>query len=339
MVCISYRMAAWLRHLIVCTFLLSVYVLLHILVVPTVYATTLAQQPLVEQSPTERFTPTVGPDGAPIDLPPQPIIRRSTLRALSNTEISVPANRAQPINIAPEPAYLIGDGPWIPGTRVAKTKRLDLYIGAHTFSEEEIAAAAPLIEQALRDAEIAFGTTLRQRVSIGFYHPSASPMEDVRGLAYTEDRHAQVFYRTDEDLNRAIVVAAHELGHQLEQERYGIDVQRRADTILHEGVATWVVSAHWLEMQGSTDWKSHARTLNASGVPLQLVTAENYGANNAYELWASFVDFLIEDYGTETVDALYISGRGRAHGSADYQGITGKSLDELADEWRAWVHE
>ncbi|MEM8533361.1 MAG: hypothetical protein AAGF95_21155 [Chloroflexota bacterium] len=334
----SYRLIAWLRHLIVCTFLLSTQILLHIHIVPIAYAAT-PDQPTITQSPTERFTPTVGPNGAPIDMPPEPVVRRSTLRALSIAETSIPNSRAKPITIAPEPAYLIGDGPWIPGTRVAQTKRLDLYIGAHTFSEEEIVTAAPLIEQALRDAEIAFGTTLRTRVSIGFYHPSVSPMENVRGLAYTEDRHAQVFYRAGEDLNRAIVVAAHELGHQLEQERYGTEVQRRADTILHEGVATWVVGPYWLEMQGSTDWKSHIRNLNASGVPLQLVTAEHYGANNAYELWASFVDFLIEDYGTETIDALYISGRGRAHGSADYKGVTGKSLDELADEWRAWVHE
>ncbi len=72
-------------------------------------------------------------------------------------------------------------------------------------------------------------------------------------------------------------------------------------------------------------------------MPLILVGAESYGADNAYELWASFVSYLVKFYGIEHFDAVYASGRGRGVGSADYQGVYGKSLQDLADEWREYI--
>ena len=80
-----------------------------------------------------------------------------------------------------------------------------------------------------------------------------------------------------------------------------------------------------------------ARQIADAGVPLRLLKITRYGSDNAYELWASFVDYLTRQYGWKKFDALYASGRGRAPGSASYQKVLGKSLDELADEWRAWV--
>jgi hypothetical protein len=227
----------------------------------------------------------------------------------------------------------------MPGTLIVQTERLDLYVGKQTFSAEQIAALAPLLERLLSDSEARLGTKLRRRVSIAFYRASMAPARGVRGMAYTEEGRAEIFYRPYESIERAATVAAHELGHHLEVQRYGEAVQRGADTILHEGLATWVVGERWLTMCGGTTWKERAQQLQQAGIPLRLLTAERSGADNAYELWASFVDFLIERYGWEQFDALYRSGRGRAPGSSDYQQVTGKSLDELADEWRAWVKE
>ena len=50
------------------------------------------------------------------------------------------------------------------------------------------------------------------------------------------------------------MVAAHELAHHLEAQRYGNAVQRRADTILHEGMATWIAGEYWLL---ATDFHVH----------------------------------------------------------------------------------
>jgi hypothetical protein len=49
------------------------------------------------------------------------------------------------------------------------------------------------------------------------------------------------------------------------------------------------------------------------------------------------VDYLIVTYGRDHFDMVYRSGRGRDPGSADYTEVYGKSLDDLIQEWRAWL--
>jgi hypothetical protein len=235
----------------------------------------------------------------------------------------------------PVPARIPGDGPWMRGERIAQTERLDLYVGKNTFSADQIAGLAPKFERVLRAAEDYFGTTLKRRVSIAFYRNP--PKKGVRGMAFTDEGRIELYYRPGEDTGRAVTIAMHEMGHHLEVQRYGEVAQRRADTILHEGLATWIASIRWLDQCGASSWKGRARQLQAAGIPLRLLTAERSGADNAYEMWASFVDYLTRQYGWEKFDALYASGRGRAPGSANYQKVLGKSLDELADEWRVWV--
>jgi hypothetical protein len=227
----------------------------------------------------------------------------------------------------------------MPGTLVVQTERLDIYVGKNTFSADQVAELAPLLEQLLRKDEARLGTTLEHRVSIAFYRTALAPKRGVRGMAFTDSGRAELYYRSYEDIGRAATVAAHELGHHLEAQRYGEAAQRRADTILHEGMATWIAGHRWLAMCDAPTWRERARQLRDAGVPLRLLTAERSGADNAYELWASFVHFLSLRYGWEKLDALYVSGRGRAPGSADYKGVLGKSLDQLADEWRAWIAE
>lgn len=244
--------------------------------------------------------------------------------------------RAEQVPVASIP----GAGPRMAGTLVAQTARLDFYVGAHTFSDAQIARLAAQIEAMLRMDEARFHTTLDHRVSLGFYRTASASIKGVRGLAYTDEHRTELFYDSGEDIQRAATVVAHELGHHLEAQRYGDDAQRRADTILHEGLATWVVGERWFAKYGATSWRDRARQIKAEGLPRQLLTAEAAcGSNNAYELWASFTDFLIQRYGWETFDALYRSGRGRAPGSSDYEGVLGKSLNDLAGEWRAWVDE
>ena len=265
-------------------------------------------------------------DSMPAVMPAAPPVIRVTNLAEGAALITDPA-----------PAHIAGDGPHMPGTRVAQTERLDVYVGLRTFSPAQVAGLAPRLEAYLRSNEERFGTTLAQRVSLAFYRPSLAPDADTRGVAYTEEGRAQVFYRPYESTDRAAIVAAHELAHHLQAQRYGPAAQKRADTILLEGMATWITGDLWLARYGAPHWRGRARQLEAAGVPLRLLGATRYGSDNAYELWASFVDFLVSNYGMEKIDQLYHSSAGREPGSADYAGVLGKPLDELADDWRAWV--
>src|SRR5439155_17469606 len=95
-----------------------------------------------------------------------------------------------PLPIATYPARILGDGPPMPGSLVAQTERLDIYIGKQTFSPEQVAAFAPVLEQLLRDDEERFGTTLKHRISIAFYRAGFAPSRGVRGMAFTDERRA-----------------------------------------------------------------------------------------------------------------------------------------------------
>lgn len=238
----------------------------------------------------------------------------------------------------PKEPPLPGDGPTMPGELAIKTTHLDLYVGRWTFSADLVRTMSESIELALAEAEQLLGTQLQARTSVAFYRPSLSPISGVRGLAYTEERMIEVFYSPEEDPERAIAVVAHELGHQLEADRYGAAVQERADTILHEGLATWLASRRWLALRGAESWRERGRQLMDSGRLLSLLRdPPGSAANDAYDGWASFVDYLISTYGWVAFDDLYRSGRGRYPGSADYLLVYGRSLDELADDWRAWL--
>lgn len=248
---------------------------------------------------------------------------------------AAPAPEPAPVPRLAASAWLPGDGPSMRGERVGQTAQLDFYVGKGTLTPDEVAWLVPNVEWALYVMESRFGERLRQRVSIGYYRPAK---RNLRGIAYTDEARCELYYSPGENPVRAVAVTAHELAHHLQYQRYGEALQRRADTILLEGAATWISGDSWLPMAGAKNWRERARQLRDSGVPLVLMTAERYGANNAYELWASFVDYLLQTYGAFTYRDLYSSGRGRSLGSADYQGVLGKSLDELADDWRAWIN-
>ena len=258
-------------------------------------------------------------------------------RAAAPTQRFQTMSVAEPVVVKPVPAMIAGNGPSMRGELVAQTQRLDLYVGKNSFSANQIADRAAKLERVLRAAEDYFGTTLTHRVSLGFYH--TPPKRGVRGMAYTSEGRVELYYQPDEDIGRATTIAMHELGHHLEAQRYGESAQRRADTILLEGLATWIASIRWLDQCGATSWRQRGQQLHDAGVPLRLTTAERSGADNAYELWASFVDYLVRQYGWKKFNALYASGGGRAPGSSDYKHVLGKSIDELSDDWRAWLAE
>jgi hypothetical protein len=288
-----------------------------------------------QPAPRAQAAPAIVPASAPVNNRSPKDELMAELRATRTAE-RFHALTVKPAPIAkPVPAMIAGNGPWMRGQLVAQTQRLDFYVGKNTFSADQVAERAAKLERVLRAAEDYFGTTLTHRVSIGFYR--TPPKRGVRGMAYTSEGRVELYYRPGEDIGRATTIAMHELGHHLEVQRYGEADQRRADTILHEGLATWIASIRWLDQCGATSWRQRARQLRDGGIPLRLLTAERSGADNAYELWASFVDYLVRQYGWKKFNALYASGRGRAPGSSAYERVLGKSIDELGDDWRAWL--
>lgn len=215
-------------------------------------------------------------------------------------------------------------------------RRNELYVGsaAGLFDADDHMRLAIELEQALNYTSERFGSGPNDRLSayVGWEVSCG-----LHGIAYTNQRTVQVFTCPDLPRERAVTILAHEFVHQLAHDRYG-PAHLQADMILLEGVATWGAGKYWLS--GHPNFAGFVRQYRAGNQLLPLATS--YAGrpvsdmNLLYYQWASFVEFLIDTYGRERFDALYVTGR-RAPGSADYLGVYGKGLNELEQEWVAWL--
>ncbi len=231
----------------------------------------------------------------------------------------------QPVNGLPTPNAIVGVA--LPSARFDTELDAGLYTGQRdTLSGE--------LERALGYVSDRFGSGLSGRVKVVVAQTADCGLH---GIAYTDVRTVQVFTCNDIAQPRAVAILAHEFVHQLEQDRYGPD-HLHADMILAEGAATWGAGSYWLG--GQPDFRAYVREQRKAGVYYPLAT--NYsslgiGAMNAlYYEWASFVEFLIGQYGRAKFDQVYLTGRSDP-GSSDYRGVYGKDLGMLEQEWLAWL--
>jgi hypothetical protein len=240
--------------------------------------------------------------------------------------MAAPERPIAPGQPTPTPAPLAGD--FVAGGD------LDIISADGLFAGGERDALAADLEHALGYVSRRFGSGPKGRISA---YLGLEPGCGINGIAYTAERTVQVYTCPELPRARAVNIMAHEFVHQLAHDRYG-DRHLQADLILLEGVATWGAGDYWLS--GEPSFAAFVRPWVAAGSALPLATSyvgRPIGdMNTLYYEWASFVEFLIKAYGRDRFDALYVTGSS-APGSADYQGVYGKSLDQLEAEWRSVV--
>lgn len=159
----------------------------------------------------------------------------------------------------------------------------------------------------------------------------------LHGITRPDEGVAQVYTCNNIPRSKAIGIMAHELAHQLQFEQYEA-AHLNADLLLTEGMATWAAGKYWVGEHA--DFRSYVNASSASEplVPLSTpVGREDYvKMNKLYYQWASFVEFLIETYGRDKFDQLYVTGN-LTVGSAAYTQVYGKDLQELERDWRFWI--
>jgi hypothetical protein len=202
------------------------------------------------------------------------------------------------------------------------------------FPAEDEARLAADLDRALDYVSQRFGNAPSGPITAAF---SLEMNCGLHGLAYTDQRLAQVFTCPSIPRSRAVNIMAHEFVHQLAHDRYG-DRHLFADMILLEGVATWGSGEYWLS--GYPNYRSFVRDLGQNSVLMPLATSyvgrPVSDMNMLYYQWASFVEFLVDRYGRQAFDAVYVTGSS-APGSSDYVGVYGKPLEALEQEWSAWL--
>jgi len=160
----------------------------------------------------------------------------------------------------------------------------------------------------------------------------------LHGYAETAARVVTVVACAQHTSEQVVNLMVHEIAHQAAHDHYG-DAHVQADMILLEGLATWGAGRYWLGPFAS--FRGFVREHYQLDTLLPLATPYNghdvQEMNQLYYQWASFVEFLLETYGRESLDALYVTGQQQRPGSADYVGVYGKDLATLEQEWRAWL--
>ncbi len=295
---------------------------------PVAYAQPLAT-PRLQGPPT----PTAGAN--PVRVAAVPTARPSAMPTpLPPTALPSTAPAAPPM-LGGTPA------PRLTGELAMRTYSLDFYRTKGSIDAATIQAMALAVEQTVITSSLEIGGFLTGRVSIRFEPPQTGPCA-IRGLTLSNERTIRLFYAPDTDPNRVLAILAHELFHQLQHDYYGEKAHRRADIILLEGMAVWGSRAYFRSADGRPLYQQRAQQALREGSLLPLTTSleadcRTTTRNNIYNQWASFVEYLLSSYGRERFDTLYRDSTGRPAGSANYQGIYGKSLATLEAEWIAWL--
>lgn len=153
-----------------------------------------------------------------------------------------------------------------------------------------------------------------------------------------------LFADSETALAQREAVVAHEIAHQAIRTKLG----EGGDTILNEGLANWAIPAYWRDWQAAPSFDAFVIESIADGrfVPLTETVERNLATptpgedcfdtrDQIYNEWASFVDYLLREYGWRAVERFWQQGNGRMRDDYDYRIGFGKPLAELEREWLA----
>lgn len=225
---------------------------------------------------------------------------------------------------------------------VRRTQHFDVYRSYGALPWAEARRLAARLEPTMEAVSGRFGMPFSARERIYLLPPQRGTCA-IRGLTTSALRQIRLYYGPGTDVDRIQSLLAHEFVHQLQRERFGGNVQRKADIILLEGWAMLASDGFARTPDGrEARWRARLRDVVARGGLLPLTVdldrdCRTTTRNSIYDEWASFVDFLQKKGGTDKLTALYRSSTGRAAGTAGYASVYGKSFAELEAEWRAWV--
>lgn len=251
--------------------------------------------------------------------------------------------RPAPASDAPDEMTLLAGepAPALAGDLVVQTYSIDFYRFPGGLDTEAIHWISEQAEQAIATGTAKMGTHgLNGRIAIRFEPALTGPCA-YRGLTLSNERTILLYYDPGTNPMRVVSILAHEFIHQLQQDYYGAP-HLVSDTILLEGMATWGSSDYFLTEDGEPYYHVNAKEALRTNALLPLTTdldadCRTTTRNSIYDQWASFFEYLLVTYGRDKIDAVYVDSRGRAPGSANFQGVFGKSLAELEADWITWL--
>ncbi len=189
--------------------------------------------------------------------------------------------------------------------------------------------------------------TGNEKVIVAFAPPNSGNCAP-RGITFHEQRPTIVVFADQNTSKEQILsVLAHELGHVFIHQKY----KNLSDVALNEGMATWAAGNYWKDWKGF-DFNSGVTAFVKDKTYLPL--SQNFNMGKAYndnspdciinrdllltEL-ASFLDYLIQNYGSEKLSALFdipqseLMNNQRIVYPPNFKDVYGLEFNQLEYEW------
>lgn len=290
------------------------------------------------------------------------------------SEPTVPAATATPTVPPPtvtRPAEIVVEGPAempevlptipLPGQKVLETEHFDFYVedGYRPVDLDQFARTAEDIYAEVSAGMAATGAGSPNDVILAFQPPEERSCP-ARGMTLSAEPGPQVIIFADEQTDEAQIqgVLAHEVVHVIHSA--GFDRPLGGDRNLTEGLATWFSRDYWTAWHQTESLEEMVRAYLATGEYVPLAKADvlrvHPRAQDAnltdclnqrdiiYTQWASFVGYLVDSYGWESFVELLASAISEVNDEGvispnptDYEGVYGKTLDDLEAEWLAQI--
>jgi hypothetical protein len=211
---------------------------------------------------------------------------------------------------------------------------------------EQVEKVYAYVSHRLQNAQV------KEKIHLGFL-PSDPQTCPVRGLASHDHPPVILIYAApDSSPSYLLGVLAHETGHAISSE--GFPEGMPGDLALAEGLATWSSEKYWMNWMNAPSldsmvsgylqhgaYESIRENFDLHGIyPWQNAGKDCLARRDkVYSEWASFLGYLIQNYGWDKAHRLFRLPEAQ-HSSGkifsfppDYEGIYGKSLNQLEEDW------
>ena len=229
------------------------------------------------------------------------------------------------------------------------TENLCFFLFPESITEQDVHRHAGMMQEALERVSDQLGSEIPQIVRVNFSPPGpVGPNGEcpVRGYFMLDTNIISVVASPETSDSQIYGAAAHEFGHVVSTNLFG---GFPPDSILSEGMATWLGSEAWLEWHGFDSLDDAVRGFAEEGTYIPLSEALVLGAPGMseaecwkrrdvrYTSWSGFVGFLFDTYGMDAIEKLWsareASGSDPGEIYEHYEVVLGRSLEDLESQW------
>lgn len=291
---------------------------------------------------------SVATSQSPLSVTPhpayEPVVTQIEVSGLQEgmVDVCMLSGSGQPtrIALAPEGAEL-----------VANTKNICFFLFPDSLQSETVLNQADDIQSTLERVAGRMEVNTPSLVAVNIEPPDDKIVDGncpLRGYFASGTNEITVRAGAGTPISEFHGIAGHELGHLVSEARFGTLFH---DVIIVEGLATWLSSETWNEwrdiqslddaVRGFISQDTYVPLSQAYEVAAPALSVEDCLAqrDTKYTEWASFVGYLIETYGIDSLETLWRASRDPNSSpegfDASYQSVYGKPIDILEKEWLA----